>query len=190
MAFLSESALREMGFAHLGADVKISDKASIYGAGRISIGDFSRIDDFVVLSAGEGGIGIGQYVHIAVFASLIGAGTITVKDFANLSSRVALYSSNDDYSGNAMTNPTIDERFTAVAHGPVTVGRHTIIGCGTVVLPDVDIADCVSIGALSLVNADCESHRIYAGTPAVIVGERSRNVLAVEKAFLGCRRGT
>ena len=39
----------------------------------------SRIDDFCVLSAGEGGIEIGDYVHVAVFCMLIGAGKIKLE---------------------------------------------------------------------------------------------------------------
>ena len=50
MAYLDETALRDMGFAHVGRNVKISDKASIYGAEEMSIGDHSRIDDFCVVS--------------------------------------------------------------------------------------------------------------------------------------------
>ena len=72
MAILSEQQLKEVGFKSIGKNVRISDKASIYGAQGIAIGDNVRIDDFVVLSAGAGGIDIGNYIHIAVFSTLIG----------------------------------------------------------------------------------------------------------------------
>ena len=68
MAFLTDAQLAAMGFASLGSNVLISDKASIYGANRIQIGNNVRIDDFCVLSAGDGGIYIGNYIHIAVSA--------------------------------------------------------------------------------------------------------------------------
>ena len=51
MAFLSPSALAEIGFAAVGKNVLISDKASIYGAERIEIGNNVRIDDFCILSS-------------------------------------------------------------------------------------------------------------------------------------------
>ena len=82
MALLSRQQLLEMGFAEVGDPVFISDKASFYGCSRIRLGHHVRIDDFAVLSAGEGGITIGNYIHIAVYSSLIGAGTIYVDDFA------------------------------------------------------------------------------------------------------------
>ena len=47
MAFLSQAHLHAMGFRSLGQNVRISDKASIYDPEIISIGDHSRIDDFV-----------------------------------------------------------------------------------------------------------------------------------------------
>lgn len=99
MSFHSLDALCDMGFLSVGANVQVSTKSSIYGASRISLGANSRIDDFCVLSAGEGGIYIGRNIHIAVMCSLIGKGRIELHDFCNLSSRVSIYSSSDDYSG-------------------------------------------------------------------------------------------
>ena len=80
----------------------------------IVIGNNVRIDDFVVLSAGQGGIEIGNYIHIAVFSSLIGAGRIALSDFCNISSRVSIYSSSDDYTGEYMTNPMMPKILTNV----------------------------------------------------------------------------
>ena len=49
-SFYSEEELQQMGFAHVGHDVMISRKASIYGASNIWIGNHVRVDDFCVLS--------------------------------------------------------------------------------------------------------------------------------------------
>ena len=100
MAVLSREAIVALGFASVGENVQISDRASFYGLSRMALGNNIRIDDFCVLSAGDGGITVGDYVHIAVYSSLIGAGRITLSDFCNISSRVAIYSSNDDYRVN------------------------------------------------------------------------------------------
>ena len=184
MSFYNDEELRSLGFAYLGRGVRLSRNASVYGASRISVGDNSRIDDFCVLSAGEGGIEIGRNVHVAVYSSLIGAGCIRLLDFAGLSSRVAIYSSNDDYSGRFLTGPTVPVEYTNVAHGPVTVGRHVIIGAGSVVLPNVVLEEGVAVGALSLVNKDCEAFGIYIGTPAKRVKTRVRDLLALETKYL------
>lgn len=184
MAFLSEVQLKSMGFAALGSNVLISDKASIYGASRISIGNHVRIDDYCVLSAGEGGIKIGSYIHIAVYSSLIGAGQISLADFVNISSKVAIYSSNDDYSGEYMTNPMVPAEYTNVTHADVTLAKHVIIGSGSVVLPGVTLHEGVAVGSLSMITRDCEAFGIYIGTPAKIIKKRSQALLHQEKLLL------
>ncbi|MGZ8173667.1 MULTISPECIES: acyltransferase [Methylobacter] len=177
MAWLSNEQMTAMGFACFGKNVLLSDKASYYNCKNIRFGNNVRIDDFCVLSAGMGGIDIGNYVHIAVFSLLIGAGNISLADFCNISSRVSIYSSNDDYSGAAMTNPTLPTVFTNVHHADVKVGCHVIIGVGSIILPGVILEEGVAIGALSLVKKDCQSFGIYVGVPAKRVGERKRDLL-------------
>ena len=183
MAFYSRDELQSLGLAQYGEDVYISKKSSIYNPGKISIGNHVRIDDFCVLSAGEGGIEICNYVHIAVFCSLIGSSKIKISDFGNLSSRVAVYSSNDDYTGEYMSNPMVSEDFTGVFCDDVIIEEHVIIGTGAVVLPGVVLGKGVSVGALSLVKDKCESFGIYAGVPAKRVGDRKQNLLELEQKF-------
>jgi acetyltransferase-like isoleucine patch superfamily enzyme len=181
MAVLDRARIDEMGFASVGENVAISDKASIYNCRKITLGNNVRIDDFCVISAGIGGITFGDYIHIAVFCSLIGAGAITLSDYANLSSRVAVYSSTDDFSGEWMTNPTIPPSLTGVSHADVLIGRHVIIGSGSVILPGVTLGDGSAVGALSLIKRDCEPFGIYAGIPARKIGARSRRLITLEK---------
>lgn len=187
MAILSRTTVEQIGFASIGQNVLISDKASFYGAARISIGDNVRIDDFCVLSAGNGGIKIGSYIHIAVGTTLIGAGEIFLGNFCNLSSRVSIYSSNDDYSGEYMTNPTVSPEFTNVKHADVILGKHVIVGCGSVILPGCKLEDGVAVGSLSLVNQDCKAFGIYAGNPVRRIKERSRALLEIETRFASSR---
>lgn len=70
MGMLTNQYVQDMGFAAVGSNVLISNKASFYGVGRISLGNNVRIDDFCVLTAGVEGIFIGSHVHIAVGSSL------------------------------------------------------------------------------------------------------------------------
>jgi len=184
MPFLARHQLESMGFRYLGREVKLSDKASIYNASAIAIGDFSRIDDYCVLSAGSGGISIGRNVHIAVYCSLIGAERIELQDFSGLSSRVSIYSSNDDYSGNSMTNPTVPSDYTHVTSLPVILQRHAIVGSGTIILPGVNINKGAAIAALSLIKRDCEAFGIYSGIPAKRIGTRSDGLMDQEARYL------
>ena len=185
MAWLTQSQLAAMGFAALGTNVLLSDRASYYNCAHIRFGSNVRVDDFCVLSAGTGGIVIGDHVHIAVFSLLVGAGRIELADFSSLSSRVSVYSSNDDYSGETMTNPTVPKAFTGVVHADVFLGRHVIVGSGSVILPGVTLQEGAAVGALSLVNRDCQAFGIYMGVPVKQINIRKQNLLELEKSLRG-----
>ncbi|WP_027849374.1 acyltransferase [Marinospirillum minutulum] len=184
MAYLTADEIKSMGFKQLGENILLSNKASYYNCKNISIGNNVRVDDFCVLSAGEGGIEIGNFVHIAVYTLIIGSGKITFNDFSGASSRVSIYSSNDDYSGSSLTNPMIPKEFADVNHSDVFIGRHVIIGSGSVILPGVNLHEGVAIGALSLVIENCEEFSIYAGNPAKKIKNRKRDLLEMEGKFL------
>lgn len=181
MAFYTTKELKKLGLANCGENVLISKKASLYNLERITIGNHVRIDDFCVISAGDGGIEIGDYVHIAVFCSLIGAGKIMISDFVGLSARVSVFSSNDDYSGRYLTNPMVPSEFKDVIHADVFIGKHVIVGSGTVILPGITIEEGVAIGALSLVDEHCTSFGIYVGRRRI--KERKKDLLSLESRF-------
>lgn len=181
MSYYKQVELQELGFQHIGSGVQLSRKASIYGTQYISIGDSSRIDDFCILSAGPEEMCIGRHVHIAANSSLIGSGRIELHDYSGLSSRVSIYSSNDDYSGDSMTNPTVPRDLTNISSSPVTIGRHIIIGAGSIFLPAVTMNEGAGFGSLSLVRHDCEGFGMYSGVPARKIGTRSMLLLELAR---------
>lgn len=184
MGFLEQKEIESIGFKYAGKNLKLSDKAVFYNPSRIEIGDNSRIDDFCVLSAGSGGIKIGNYVHIAIYCSIVGQGNITIEDFAGLSSRVSIYSSSDDYSGEYMTNPCVPNEFTNVISGDVLLKKHVIVGVNSVILPNVQIGLGSAIGAFSLVNRTVEDGVIVAGTPIKLIKARKSNLLNLETKLI------
>lgn len=180
MAFLSENAIAALGFARVGRNVKISEHARIYRPERIALADHVRIDDFCLLSAGDGGIDIGSYVHVACYSSLIGREEIILRDFAGLSGRVSVYSSSEDYSGASLTNPTVPDTYRKPQHGRVLLERHVIVGAGSVILPGVTLGLAASVGALTLVARDLEAFGMYLGVPARKIGTRKQDLLQLE----------
>ncbi len=185
MGVLTRGQIKAMGFASVGDNVCLSNKASYYNCANIQIGNNVRVDDFCVISAGLGGVEIGNYVHVAVYSLLIGAGRIILHDFSGLSSRVSIYSSSDDYSGASLTNPMVPDELTNVSHADVVVGRHVIIGTGSVVLPGVTLEDGVAVGALSLVSKSCSAFGIYSGVPVRRIKERKLDLLQLEQQLVG-----
>ncbi|CAH1077442.1 acyltransferase [Candidatus Nitrotoga sp. 1052] len=183
MSYYLEDELQSLGFRSVGEGVLLSRKASVYGANNISIGNHVRIDDFCVLSAGEGGVLLGDYIHIGVYSSIIGGGAVILEDFINISSRVSIYSSNDDYSGAAMTNPMVPARYTNMQVADVKICKHAIVGSGAVILPGITIGEGVAVGALTLVNQNCNPFGIYTGVPARRTKERKTDLLELERQF-------
>ncbi len=188
MAYLTSKQLLQLGFKKLGKNVHISDKASIYNADQIEIGDHSRIDDFCVIS---GKISLGRNVHIAVFCNLAG-GTegIFVDDFAGISYGSHVFSQSDDYTGVALTGPTIPAEYKKETKAKVQIGRHCIVGTRTVIFPGVSMAEGCSLGAMSLLTKSTEPWSIYIGIPAKKIKERKKDLLELEKAYLSSEAKT
>lgn len=186
-SFYTEEELKAIGFKNVGGGVRISRKASIYGAQNISIGSHVRIDDFCILS---GKIEIGSYVHIAAYSALYGGSDgIYIEDFANLSSRVSVYSVSDDYSGQTMTNPMVPEEYTGVTSAPVHIRKHVIVGSTSVILPGTDLKEGSSFGSFSFIKHDPEAWSVNVGIPAHKIRDRSKKLLELEKAFMASQSG-
>jgi galactoside O-acetyltransferase len=182
--FLSKDELDKIGFKSIGDNVLISDKCSIYNAKNIEIGSNVRIDDFVILSPTTF-LKIGNYIHIGCYTSIIGKGEIIIEDFVGISGRVSLYSSSDDYTGMSMTNPMVPNEFKKVINGKIHIKKHSIIGTGSVILPNLIIGTGCSIYAQTLIKSDCEDYGVYNGNPSRLVGKRLKKFLEYEKKFIG-----
>ncbi|BDW84196.1 acetyltransferase [Roseicyclus marinus] len=182
--YATTEELRTLGFAHVGKNVMIAHNCTLIGLENIHIGDNVRIDGQTTIAAARGHCRIGRNVHIGGGTYLACAGGLDLADFVGLSQGVRIYTISDDYSGAAMTNPTVPPDFTNVTVAPVTVGRHVIIGSGSVVLPGVEIGEGVAVGALSLVTKSLDAWGIYAGNPARRLRERSKALLDAERRYL------
>ena len=181
-SFYTKVELESIGFKAVGDGVLISRNAKYYSPETISIGDIVRIDDICILS---GVITIGSYVHISASTILIaGKAGIQIEDFATVSQRVNIFARSDDYSGQTMTNPMIPRTYRRLDEAKVTIKRHSIIGCGTVIMPGVTIEEGTAIGAMSFVNRSTKPWTIYAGIPAQPIKKRSQELLRLEEEFL------
>lgn len=182
MSYLTEEILRKIGFKSLGKDVKISDKASIYNPETIEVGDYSRIDDFCVIS---GKVSIGNYCHITPMCLVAGGSPgITLSDFCTLAYGVKVFAQSDDYSGSTMVNSIIPKKFKKEILNKVVLQKQVVVGAGSIILPGVTIKEGCSIGAMTLVHKSTESWGIYVGSPARRIKERSKHILILERQFL------
>lgn len=178
--FLDEKELEALGLKSYGKNVLIGRHAVLYSPEKLEIGNNVRIDDFTTIS---GKVVLGDYIHIAQFCGLYG-GTegIYMEDFTGLSSRVVIYATSNDYSGESLTNPMVPEKYKKTDKNlPVYLRKHVIIGCTSVILPGVDIGIGSSVGAMSMVGKSLEPWGVYAGVPVKKLKERSKNLLLLEE---------
>lgn len=184
----SQAELEAM-LGSVGSHVQVDRSVRIFGAKSLHVGSHVRIDPFTIISAGAG-VRIGNHVHIAQFCLLLGSGApLIIEDFAGLSSRVSVYTANDDYTGGALTGPTVPAEYRNVHAASVAIRRHAIIGCGAVIMPGAVVGLGAAIGALSFVNREVPEFTIMAGAPLRRVGARDgERLLALERKFLDAER--
>lgn len=173
-SFYSQDELEDLGLKKFGNNVLISRYARLYSPELIEIGHSVRIDDFCILS---GDIKLGSYIHISAYSALYGKFGIEMEDYTGLSPRCTVFSASDDFSGEYLIGPMIDKKYTNVTGGKVLIKKYTQLGCNCVILPSVTINEGVAVGAMSLIVKDLEPWKIYAGSPARYIKERSKGLL-------------
>jgi galactoside O-acetyltransferase len=186
--YFGTAELRALGF-DVGENVSIAKNCTIIGLGgasfrNISIGNNVRIDGFTTIAAASGHLTIGSYVHIGGYCFLACSGGVTLEDFSGLSQRVAIYSASDDYSGAALTNPTIPQEYLNVKVAAVRLCRHVIIGSGSVILPGVTVSEGTAVGAIAVVHKSLPEWSLFAGNPIRRLKSRSKALLEAEERLL------
>ncbi len=182
MAYLSRDELEQLGFRSLGRNVRISNKAALYDAGQITIGDHSRIDDFCIIS---GNVTIGAYCHVTPMCLIAGGKPgVHIADFCTLAYGVKIFSQSDDYSGESMTNSLIPKKYKNEIFSEVSIEKHTIVGAGSIIMPGVLLQEGTAVGAMTLVTRSTEPWGIYTGVPARRRRDRSRNLLQLTDQFM------
>lgn len=177
-SFYSSGELNSLGFRSIGHNVLISRYARFYGIEAIEIGNNVRIDDFCILS---GKIKLGSYIHISAYSAIYGKFGVNMEDYSGLSPRCTIFSATDDFSGDYLIGPMVNQDLTHVIGGQVSIGKYCQLGSGCTVLPGVTINEGVTVGAMSLVLRNLDPWKIYKGIPAVYYKERSKRLLSLIK---------
>lgn len=180
--YYSREELEAMKFRNLGRDVLVSRTSRLYIPEYISIGDYSIIDDFCIVS---GNIELGRNVHLAHGCRVIGGREgISMGDFSGLAFGVTIFAQSDDYSGDALTNPTVPMKFRKIMRARIEVGRHAIVGTGSIVFPGVILGEGSSVGSCSMITRSTEPWSVYFGIPAKKIKNRRQNLLELEREYL------
>ena len=135
--WLTQAELENVGFKSFGSNLLIDSRAVLINPQNISIGDNCRIDAFVILSAAKESFNIGRRVHIGHASRLYGASGINIDDFTGISSGSALFTQSDSYSTPHLNNPTVPTSFRKITFGPIHLGKASLVGANSVILPGV-----------------------------------------------------
>ena len=179
-SFYNENELIALGLGSFGKNVYISKKCSIYNPNKIYIGNNVRIDDFCILS---GNISIGNYVHISAFSCLYGRFGIKINDFCGISPKCSLFSAQDDFSGEFMISPMVNDKHINLKTGVITLENYSQLGANSVILPGVTINEGAVCGAFSLVKTDLEPWSMNKGIPAKKYKDRNKNIKYLAEQF-------
>ena len=163
--FYNNKTLNKLGFKKIGKNVKISKSCLIIGIKNISFESNIRIDAFTSIIADKGYLKLGKNIHIGGHSHFLCSGGIEIEDNCTFSQGVRLYSQTDDYSGKKPTGLFVKNKNSNYTRGKIIIGSKTIIGSGSIILPNVKISKNTSIGALSLVKKSILIPGTYRGIP-------------------------
>ena len=133
-----------------------------------------KIDDFCILS---GEITLHNYIHISAYSALYGKFGIELLDYIGLSPRTTIFSASDDFSGKYMISPMVAVELTNVRGGKVLLEKFSHVGSGSVIMPDLKVAEGAIIGAMSFLKKSTKPWGIYYGCPAKFFKKRSKNII-------------
>lgn len=165
--------LKDSGLT-FGDKVFIATDVILHNPHNIIIGSNVRIDSQCILIAGKDTkIKIGNNVHISAGCYFYGnSGNITLEDYTCTSARCILYTSNDDYTEGYATNSVVDASIKNVTNGDIYIKKHCVVGCNSVILPNVILEYATSVGSHSLIKRNTNPYDVIAGTPAKFIKKR------------------
>ena len=108
---------------------------------------------------------IGDGTWIGAFTVIDGSGGLTIGKMCDISSGVQIY------SHSSVRRCVSSRKFEAVETQPTVIGDNVFIGANSTILMGVTIGSSSVIGAGSVVNSSIPSMKVYAGIPAVEIGD-------------------
>jgi len=173
--------MNKWNFKKVGDNVKIYDPVTFINPDLIILNNNIIVSEFSFINAGQG-LFIGNYIHISPYTSISGGGYCILEDFVGLSTGVRLITGSDDYSGKALTNPTVPIEFRNVDRSFIHCKKHSLLATNVIVHPGVTIGEGAVAASNSVVTKDLEPWCVYMGIPAKKVKEREKHtILQLEK---------
>lgn len=173
----------------VGANVEIGTNVYFRYPELVEIGDNVIIDEFCYFTTA---VCLGSFVHIGPHCSSIGGrdAKLRMSDYSGFSAGCRIICGSDDYF-TGLTNPNIPSAYKGpIKFGEVFLGKHAVLGTGSVVHPLVCVGEGAATGSMTLVTKDLEPWTVYVGIPAKEKAKRDRDtILRLESEFDAWRKG-
>ena len=187
-SWLSGDELIEMGFQFKGPGLindgipKISRFARFYNPANIILGPYVRIDDYAIVSAGEGEpnrIELQGFNHIGAGSMVFGSDGFIMGRYSSLSPAVVVMGASDDFSGRFLNGASLPAKYRHLSRGRVVLGDFAIVGVRSVLLQGAVLLRGAALAANSLLLAErvIPEFEIWGGSPARFLATRQRGLV-------------
>lgn len=141
---------------------KVSPRAEVELSPRLTIGEGSQIGSFTKIKATDGDLAIGRNVHVGTCCFIsAGAGGVTIGDYSMISPNVCIVG--NDYRYDRLDVPIALQEKTSKG---IRIGSDVWLGAGCTVTDGADIADHCIVAPNSLVTGRLEAGTVAQGLPA------------------------
>lgn len=163
---------------------QVDRSVRVYGGGEVVVGNRSRIDQGVIICAGEKGVFIGDNVHVSHNVLIAGSGgRVELQDFCGIGAYSKIYTATEN-PFSSLTNPTIPPKYRKSSVGDVIVGRHALVYPDVIICPGVKLGLGSSVGAKTIVKEDVPDGILIVGEGRVIGRRNIAEMLELERQYL------
>jgi len=155
----------------IGNNVRIDPRAFISRGGKVSIGNDCVIRAGTMLLPSQGRILIGQKCSLNQYVVINGEGGVEIGDSVHIAAFVSIFAANHVFE-----DPTVSIAEQGMqSKGGIKIEKDVWIGTHAVILDGVTIGSGSVIGAGAVVTKSVPSFSIVGGVPAKIIRMRDRN---------------